>query len=112
MDYNSLHLLQLPSKTRYVNITASGKGFVLVQVSYQYNLNVTGAWPLFTLDPQVDKNSNPNYLQLSVCSGYVCLLSHKLINFIIVEKRKKSAYSRYIYCHTKELFLNLFSNLN
>ncbi|KAG8240281.1 hypothetical protein J437_LFUL012758 [Ladona fulva] len=40
-------------------------------MSYQYNLNVTGAWPLFTLDPQVDKNSNVNHLQLSVCSGYV-----------------------------------------
>jgi len=63
--------LQLPTKTRYVNITASGKGFVLVQVSYQYNLNVTGAFPLFTLDPQVDKNSNANHLQLSICSGYV-----------------------------------------
>ncbi|RLU17946.1 hypothetical protein DMN91_010186 [Ooceraea biroi] len=61
----------LPAKTRFVNITASGKGFALVQVSYQYNLNVTGAWPLFTLDPQVDKNSNANHLQLSICSGFV-----------------------------------------
>ncbi|TGZ53482.1 Uncharacterized protein DBV15_09937, partial [Temnothorax longispinosus] len=60
----------LPSKTRSVNITASGRGFVLVQVSYQYNLNVTGAFPLFTLDPQVDKNSNANHLQLSICSGH------------------------------------------
>ncbi|KAG5334656.1 CD109 protein, partial [Acromyrmex heyeri] len=64
----------LPTKTRYVNITASGKGFVLVQVSYQYNLNVTGAFPLFTLDPQVDKNSNANHLQLSICSGYVFVI--------------------------------------
>jgi len=65
---------QLSAKTRYVNITASGKGFALVQVSYQYNVNVTGAWPLFTLDPQVDKNSNINHLQLSICSGYVCVI--------------------------------------
>jgi len=69
-----LHFLQLPTKTRYVNITAKGKGFVLVQVSYQYNLNVTGAFPLFTLDPQVDKNSNANHLQLSICSGYVFVI--------------------------------------
>lgn len=77
----------LPAKTRFINITASGKGFVLVQVSYQYNVNVTGAWPLFTLDPQVDKNSNPNHLQLSICSGYV-LLFHKFINFIIDGKER------------------------
>lgn len=71
----------LPTKTRFVNITASGKGFVLVQVSYQYNVNVTGAWPLFTLDPQVDKNSNPNYLQLSICSGYVYLIISQIYQF-------------------------------
>jgi len=70
-QHSCVFSLQLPAKTRFVNVTASGKGFALVQVSYQYNLNVTGAWPLFTLDPQVDKNSNANHLQLSVCSGYV-----------------------------------------
>ncbi|PSN57619.1 hypothetical protein C0J52_00529 [Blattella germanica] len=61
----------LPGKVRKVDITASGTGFALIQVSYQYNLNVTGAWPMFTLDPQVDKNSDSNHLQLSVCSGFV-----------------------------------------
>jgi hypothetical protein len=60
---------QLPGKVRKIDISASGSGFAVVQVSYRYNLNVTGAWPLFTLDPQVDKNSDRNHLQLSVCSG-------------------------------------------
>uniref|UniRef100_A0A8D8UYD5 TEP1-F n=1 Tax=Cacopsylla melanoneura TaxID=428564 RepID=A0A8D8UYD5_9HEMI len=62
---------ELPKKTRAVNITASGSGFAVVYISYQYNINVTGAWPLFTLDPQVDKNSDSNHLQLSICSGFV-----------------------------------------
>nr|CAD7195115.1 unnamed protein product [Timema douglasi] len=62
---------ELPSKVRAINITASGTGFAVVQVSYRYNVNVTGAWPLFTLDPQVDKNSDSNHLQLSICSGFV-----------------------------------------
>ncbi|KAJ9579456.1 hypothetical protein L9F63_024438, partial [Diploptera punctata] len=62
---------EFPGKVRKVDITASGTGFALVQVSYQYNLNVTGAYPLFTLDPQVDKNSDRNHLQLSICSGFV-----------------------------------------
>ncbi|XP_014247621.1 CD109 antigen-like isoform X2 [Cimex lectularius] len=60
----------LPKKTREVNITAEGSGFIIAQVSYRYNVNVTGAWPLFTLDPQVDKNSDNNHLQLSICSGF------------------------------------------
>lgn len=50
-------------------MSATGNGVALVQVSYSYNVNVTGAWPLFTLDPQVDKNSDSNHLQLSICSG-------------------------------------------
>jgi CD109 antigen len=60
---------QLPGKIRKIDISASGSGFAVVQVSYRYNLNVTGSWPLFTLDPQVDKNSDRNHLQLSICSG-------------------------------------------
>lgn len=84
-DINTLCLYQLSPKTRIVNITASGKGFALVQVSYQYNLNVTGAYPLFTLDPQVDKNSNANHLQLSICSGYVCVYALFFL-FLLTEK--------------------------
>ncbi|XP_072743357.1 thioester-containing protein 1 allele R1 isoform X2 [Anoplolepis gracilipes] len=83
----------LPAKTRFVNITASGKGFVLVQVSYQYNLNVTGAWPLFTLDPQVDKNSNPNYLQLSICSGFVPTKEANESNMAVMEVSLPSGFT-------------------
>lgn len=72
LDYffnRTLLFFQLPRKIREVNVTASGSGFAVIQVSYSYNLNVTGAWPLFTLDPQVDKISTANHLQLSICSG-------------------------------------------
>ncbi|CAL1684749.1 unnamed protein product [Lasius platythorax] len=83
----------LPTKTRSVNITASGKGFVLVQVSYQYNLNVTGAWPLFTLDPQVDKNSNVNHLQLSICSGFVPTKEANESNMAVMEVSLPSGFT-------------------
>uniref|UniRef100_A0A2H8TEP0 TEP1-F n=1 Tax=Melanaphis sacchari TaxID=742174 RepID=A0A2H8TEP0_9HEMI len=65
-----MQLIELPKRTRVLNITATGTGFAVIKVSYRYNVNVTGAWPLFSLDPQVDKNSNSNHLQLSVCSGF------------------------------------------
>ncbi|XP_011643182.1 CD109 antigen-like [Pogonomyrmex barbatus] len=83
----------LPAKTRFVNITASGKGFVLVQISYQYNLNVTGAWPLFTLDPQVDKNSNANHLQLSICSGFVPTKEANESNMAVMEVSLPSGFT-------------------
>ncbi|KYN03797.1 hypothetical protein ALC62_05309 [Cyphomyrmex costatus] len=83
----------LPIKTRYINITASGKGFVLVQVSYQYNLNVTGAFPLFTLDPQVDKNSNANHLQLSICSGFVPTEEANESNMAVMEVSLPSGFT-------------------
>lgn len=66
-----LQKYDLPSNTKEVNITATGRGFALLQVSYQYNLNVTGAWPRFVLDPQVNKNSNKDFLHLTVCTSFV-----------------------------------------
>ncbi|XP_076755633.1 thioester-containing protein 1 allele R1 isoform X2 [Xylocopa sonorina] len=83
----------LPRKTRLVNITATGNGFALVQVSFQYNLNVTGAWPLFTLDPQVDKNSNANHLQLSVCSGFVPTKEANTSNMVVMEVSLPSGFT-------------------
>lgn len=83
----------LPRKTRVVNVTATGSGFALIQISFQYNLNVTGAWPLFTLDPQVDKNSNANHLQLSVCSGFVPTKEANESNMVVMEVSLPSGFT-------------------
>ncbi|KAK9304587.1 hypothetical protein QLX08_004027 [Tetragonisca angustula] len=83
----------LPKKTRLINITATGNGFALVQVTYKYNLNVTGAWPLFTLDPQVDKNSNANHLQLSICSGFVPTKEANVSNMVVMEVTLPSGFT-------------------
>ncbi|XP_063973145.1 CD109 antigen-like isoform X2 [Diachasmimorpha longicaudata] len=83
----------LPRKTRVVNITASGNGFAIIQVSTQFNLNVTGAWPLFTLDPQVDKNSNENHLQLSICSGFVPTKESNESNMAVMEVSLPSGFT-------------------
>ncbi|KAL0273724.1 UNVERIFIED_CONTAM: hypothetical protein PYX00_006334 [Menopon gallinae] len=76
---------QLPRKVREVEVTAKGRGIAIVQVSYKYNLNVTGAWPLFTLDPQVDKNSDSNHLQVSICSGFVGTKETNESNMAVME---------------------------
>lgn len=66
-----LQKFKLPPKTTQVEISAVGSGFAIIQVSTSYNLNVTGEWPLFTLDPQLFKNANQNRMQLTICSSFV-----------------------------------------
>jgi CD109 antigen len=62
---------EIPSSVRKVILKGTGRGIGMAQVSYKYNVNVTGAWPRFTLDPQVNKNSNPDYLSLTICTSYI-----------------------------------------
>lgn len=52
-------------------MTAQGKGLALFKVYYQYNKDVTGPWPMFILDPQIDKSSSTDHLQLSICIRFV-----------------------------------------
>ncbi|KAK7574336.1 hypothetical protein V9T40_011527 [Parthenolecanium corni] len=56
---------------RNISISSFGTGFSVIYVSYQYNVNVTGEWPLFNLDPQLTKSSTANHMQLSVCTSFV-----------------------------------------
>ena len=54
---------------------------------------MTGAWPLFTLDPQVDKNSNANHLQLSICSGFVPTREANESNMAVMEVSLPSGFT-------------------
>ncbi|XP_072395001.1 thioester-containing protein 1 allele R1-like [Diabrotica undecimpunctata] len=74
LNRNNLMIQQsaeIEKSTREVNVTAQGTGMGVFKVAYQYNTNVTGPWPMFTLDPQVDKNSNNYHLQVSICIAFV-----------------------------------------
>ena len=50
----------MPSQTREVKIRATGSGVAVIEVGYQYNLNVTAAWPSFVVNPFVTKVSPAN----------------------------------------------------
>ena len=63
-----LQRIELPSSTKYVEVSARGFGAAIVQVSWQYNLAVSAEQPAFFLNPLIDKTSTENYLQLSVCT--------------------------------------------
>lgn len=92
-QFNYFYSIKLSRKTRIVNITATGSGFAIIQVSSHYNLNVTGAWPLFTLDPQVDRSSNENHLQLSICSGFVPTKESNESNMAVMEVSLPSGFT-------------------
>ena len=62
----------LPGETREVGIRATGSGVSVIEVGYQYNLNVVAAWPSFVVNPSVTKvksNSISSYeLLIMLCS--------------------------------------------
>lgn len=58
---------ELPSTVRAINISASGHGFALFQLSYTYHTNKIEADPSFILKPQVLNNSNESFLKLQIC---------------------------------------------
>ncbi|XP_055540110.1 thioester-containing protein 1 allele R1-like isoform X6 [Wyeomyia smithii] len=80
-----LQKFELPSNVRQIGIKATGRGFAIVSLSYKYNMNVTGEWPRFVLDPQVNKNSNPDYLHLSVCTSFVPTTGQNSSNMAVME---------------------------
>ena len=55
----------MPSQTREVKIRATGSGVAVIEVGYQYNLNVTAAWPSFVVNPFVTKVRPAGYLAAS-----------------------------------------------
>jgi CD109 antigen len=66
-----LQKYDLPSTIKDISLKASGRGFTIVQLSYKYNMNVTGAWPRFVIDPQVNRNSNQDHVHLTICTSFV-----------------------------------------
>jgi len=61
----------LPEETREVRIRATGNGLALIEVGYQFNLNVTAAWPSFVVTPQVTKISDSHHMQVTVCTHFI-----------------------------------------
>lgn len=64
-----LQTIELPSDTKSVHLTASGKGYSLFQLSYRYNLNESDAYSIFTLKPKV-LETTAGHLNVQVCSRF------------------------------------------
>ncbi|XP_064090447.1 CD109 antigen-like isoform X4 [Macrobrachium nipponense] len=65
-----LQRLELPGDTESIKLSASGSGVAVLQVTYHYNVHVTAPKPSFSLDPQLDTETDSNRLRLTSCLGY------------------------------------------
>ncbi|KAG9509989.1 CCR4-NOT transcription complex subunit 1, partial [Fragariocoptes setiger] len=61
---------RLHDNATWVAVRASGSGTAVLQVSYQYNLQVSAEEPAFYLNPLLDKTSTSAHIELSICTYY------------------------------------------
>ncbi|XP_031631360.1 CD109 antigen-like [Contarinia nasturtii] len=64
-----LQTIDLPSNTESVQLSASGRGFALFQLSYRYNLNQSDVYEMFTLKPKVIETT-AGHLNVEICSRF------------------------------------------
>ncbi|KAK7069614.1 hypothetical protein SK128_027475, partial [Halocaridina rubra] len=65
-----LQRVEIPGDTDVIEISSSGTGVAVLQVTYHYNVHVTAPKPAFSLDPQLDSTTDSNRLRLTSCIGY------------------------------------------
>ena len=83
----------LPPETREVKLRATGSGVALVQVGYEFNVDVTGAWPSFVVNPQVFRPSTQDHLQVTVCANYIQGGSARSSNMAVMEVNLPSGFT-------------------
>lgn len=80
-------------ETKEIQIRATGGGIGLVQIGYEFNLAVNGAWPSFVVNPLVFKATSPNQLKLSVCTHYIQSGSVTSSNMAVMEVNLPSGFT-------------------
>jgi CD109 antigen len=88
-----LQKYEIPSDARDFEVSARGRGFSILQLSYRYNVNVTGEWPRFIIEPQVHDNSNKDFLHLIVCTSFVPDDSADKSNMAVMEVSLPSGFT-------------------
>ena len=83
----------LPEETREGKIRATGNGISVIEVGYQYNLNVTSAWPSFVVNPQVTKVSDSNHMQVTVCTHFIHKTNASGSNMAVMEVNLPSGFT-------------------
>jgi len=80
-------------ETRAIQLRATGGGIGLVQIGYEFNVAVNGAWPSFVVNPVVFKATSPNQLKLSACTHYIQDGSDSFSNMAVMEVNLPSGFT-------------------
>jgi CD109 antigen len=88
-----LQKYEIPYHARDFEVTAKGRGFSILQISYQFNVNVNGELPRFTINTKVHENSNKDYLHLIVCTSFVPDDSAEKSNMAVMEVSLPSGFT-------------------
>lgn len=66
-----LQKYELPSNARFFDVSATGSGLSLLQISYRYNVDDSLKLPRFTLEPHIENSSNQEFLHMSICTKFL-----------------------------------------
>ena len=84
---------EISSDARHFEVTATGKGFSILQISYRYNLDISGQSPRFILNPVVKSTSNKGFLHISVGAKFVPDAQTATSNMAVMEVTLPSGFT-------------------
>uniref|UniRef100_A0A6E8W2J7 TEP1-F n=1 Tax=Anopheles coluzzii TaxID=1518534 RepID=A0A6E8W2J7_ANOCL len=89
---NMIQNITTPQGVRKIEITVMGIGAGLLEVIYQYSLNLTNFENRFQLDLQKQKTSSDHELRLKVCVSFIPTVSESRSNMALIEVTLPSGY--------------------
>ncbi|XP_058448417.1 thioester-containing protein 1 allele S3-like isoform X2 [Malaya genurostris] len=76
---------ELPSHIRHAQITVTGIGHGVLQVAYQYYMNIQNDKPSFKLDVEMLNTTTYNVQHLQVCTKYIPKEAYQRSNMALIE---------------------------
>jgi CD109 antigen len=84
---------ELPSNARDFEIVADGQGLSILQISYRYNIDNSGANPRFKIKPTVNPKSTKSFLSLTVCTSFIADKTASKSNMAVLEVSLPSGFT-------------------
>ena len=84
---------EMPSNSRSFEVSATGHGLAILQMSHKFNISVVDEEPRFILKPKVKNETNKNKLHLTVGASFVSDSSYEKSNMAIMEVTLPSGYT-------------------
>ncbi|XP_052895818.1 thioester-containing protein 1 allele S3-like [Anopheles moucheti] len=91
-DINATNFVDIPADTKSMEINVGGIGFGMLQVIYQYSLNLVNFEKGFQLDLEKQNTGSDYELRLKVCANFKPKVSDSRSNMALVEVNFPSGY--------------------